>query len=162
MFMGDLVRSMKKISHGYETYLTLVRHAYNNTAERIISENFRNIAHDIGEKALISDFIDIQGTGEAERKFGIKWKDSRPILVITQVHPHEWKKEDGAIKIQMGRFNDENELRDFLRKLAILVCSEEFGMIKWELRKRRIREIGSKIPIVDLLGVAASLWNTKT
>lgn len=156
MVDGDIVRYLSKISQGYNIYIVVVVNRYGNTAERIINKNFENLALDVGEKAVISKLMEHKGVIEAEERFGISDNDSRPVLVITQTHPNEWRKGMPAIKVQLGKMDDEDKIREFLFKLSRLIADEDFGGTKWLNRKEMVKRFAQHLPIVvDLIGLAA-------
>jgi len=153
--MGELVRYLSRISSGYNIYIVVVVNRYGNTAEKVINENFETLAFDIGEEAVISKLMGGEGIKEAEEKFEISDRDLRPVLVITQTHPNEWKKGMPAIKIQLGKIDNENQVRDFLFRLSRLIRSEDFGGTKWLNRREMIKRFAEHLPIVvDLIGLA--------
>jgi hypothetical protein len=129
---------------------------YGNTADKVIFENFERIARGIGEYANIAKLINDKGIREAEKKFGLNRYDHRyPVLIITDKHPAKWIEGDKAIRVQLGNFGSEDDIRDFLSKLATAVKDGELDRLQWSLRKKKMKEIAGKIPIVDIVTAAA-------
>jgi len=153
--MGEYVSTLSRISRGYEIYIIVIGNRFGNSAEKVINELFRQLALEIGEKNVISEIIDSDGSMKAQMKFGIKPEDRRPILLIMDKHPDDLQPNDKIIKIQLGDYgSDTDKLKDDLFKLAQLVRNMEFGRILWEERKKKILEISSKIPYVDIVTTA--------
>lgn len=156
--MGELVRYLSKISKNYDIYIVVVVNRYGNTAERVIDENFEKIAYDIGESAVISKLINERGRRQAEEKFDIKPRDRRPVLIITQDHPNEWTDGMPAIKVQLGRIENEDEIRNLLFELSRLISSDDFGGAKWLVRKNKVKRLAKKLPvIVEIVGLIEGL-----
>jgi hypothetical protein len=101
--MGELVRYLSKISRGYNIYVVVVINRYGNVAEKVIDENFERLAFDIGEEAVVSKLMSEEGIRETEEKFGIGYKDLRPILVITQNSPKRLDKRNASNKDTAGK-----------------------------------------------------------
>lgn len=157
--MGEIVRSISRISRGYNIYIVVLANTFGNRAETVINELFERVAYKIGVRNVISKVVDPEGLDEAVEKFKIKYGDRWPILLIMQRHPKEWKPKDKLVKIQLGNMKDDADIRDFLFQLAQLVLSDDFGRIRWQIKKERIIQIAKKIPyaniVVTALGVGA-------
>ena len=152
--MGGYVRYLSRISKGYNIYVVVVVDRFGNTAERVVDEIFERLAFEIGEDAVISKLISWEGVKEAEKKFEIRDSDSRPVLVITQIHPDDWKKGMPAIKVQLGRMDNEDQIRVFLFRLCRLISSEDFGGAEWLNRTEIIRRFARRLPVfVELIGL---------
>jgi hypothetical protein len=150
--MGQLVRYLSRISSGYNFYIVVFVDNFGNAAERIIFDKFEQIARDIGEYANISKLIDERGIREAEERFGLNRYDHKyPVLIITDKHPNDWKVGDKAVRVQLGNYGDENEIRNFLAKLSTAVSKGELDRLKWDLRKKKLKEIAGKIPVVEII-----------
>jgi hypothetical protein len=151
--MGEFVRYLSKISRNYDIYCVVVVSNYGNTAEQVIDRLFEKLASDIGPHAVVSKIIG-GGVGEAEEKFGINYGMQRPVLVITQIHPNDWRTGDLAIRLALGKLRDENEIGGFLFGLMKLLSSDDFGRTSWQARVESIQQMASKLPIsVDIAGL---------
>jgi hypothetical protein len=140
--LGEYKGTLSQVSRNYHLWVLVVSNGYSTTAEKVVDELFKRLAKDIGPSAMISE-MQGDGVAEAEQKFDVSAKNPRPVFIITQKHPAEWRKGDEAIKISMGRIKDPDSLRDFLFELAKLVRQDDFGAAKWAWRKRRISELAS-------------------
>jgi hypothetical protein len=149
----ELVRYLSRISRDYNIYCVVVVSGYDNTAERVIGKLFEKLASDSGPFAVVSKMMG-EGVKEAEDKFGIDYGIERPVLVITQIHPDDWRHGDPPIKIALGRIRDENEIKDFLFRLMKLLSSGGFGGAKWESRLESIKQIAGNLPVaLQLVGL---------
>ena len=108
---------------------------------------------DIGDHNVISKITDPGGVAQAEKMFNITYNDKKPILLILQKHPDDLQADDRVIKIQLGDFETEDEIRNFLSKLTKLVATDEFGKVQWEVKKIII-DIAKKVPYVDIITTA--------
>ena len=152
--MGIYVKYLSKeeVPEGYTLYGIYIANPYGTVAERVISENFERIALDVGSKNIIAKVLTWEGAAEAEKKFNIKTADLRPILVIIDKHPAEWTSKDFMIKIQLGKIDTEDGVRNFLLQLTRWLAAEDLGRIQWELRWQRLKKIASYLPaIIELI-----------
>lgn len=155
--MGQITYSLSKISKEYNLWIVCISHNYGTDAEKVLDELFQRIASDIGPNAEIVRMVD-EGALEAERKFNIPETTRRPVLIITQVHPNDWKAvNDECLVISLGSISDEDVLRDFLFKLSRMISRQDFSSAKWSWRKQRVDEFvnsyGSALGgIVSLIG----------
>ena len=94
-----------------------ISHNYGTDAEKVLDELFQRIALTSPNVELVR-MVD-EGALEAERKFNIPETTRRPVLIITQVHPNDWKAvNDECLVISLGSISDEDVLRDFCSNLA--------------------------------------------
>jgi hypothetical protein len=150
--MGIYVRYLSEVPKEYRLYGVFIANPYGTVAERVIAENFERIAFDIGSKSIVARVLTWEGCAEAEEKFGIKVTDLRPVLVITEVHPAEWTSEAPLIKIQLGKIETEDAVKNFLLQLTRWLAAEDLGRIRWELRLQRLKEVATHLPaVIELL-----------
>lgn len=153
--MGEFVTKLSHIGLGYNIHIVVIGNVFGTTPQKVINETFEQIAYSIGEKNVISKVISQEGLEEAEKKFGIKYEDRRPILLIMDKHPDKLQDGDKIIKIQLGPYEDNTDkLKDDLLKLSLLVKDAEFSKILWEERKKKILSILKAIPYVDIVTTA--------
>lgn len=159
--MGIFVRYLSEIPRMmYEIYVVYLASPYGNTAEKVISVKFEQIAFDIGSENVIANILTWEGVKQAEQKFNISAKDLRPILIITDVHPEEWTPKHPLIKLQLGKINEEDKVRNFLFRFSKYLASGDFGKIKWENRFQRLKQLKKFFPIeINLISVDINLGN---
>jgi len=152
--MGIHVKYLSEIPRDAEIYLIYMASPYGNTAERVIKAEFENIAEQIGgREKLIASLLRWDGAAQAEQKFRIKTEDLRPILVIIDVHPDDWSTRIPMIKLQLGRLENEDQVRAFLAQFTTHIAANDFGNVSWEQRFQRLNRIKSNFPIIiELIG----------
>jgi len=146
--MGIYVRYLLDVPRGYSLYGIFIANPYGTAAEKVITENFEKIAYGIGSKNIIAKILTWEGAAEAEKKFGIKTNDLRPILIITEIHPAEWTSDDPMVKIQLGKIGNEDDMKNFLFQITQWFATEDLGKIQWELRLQRLKEITRHLPAI--------------
>lgn len=153
--MGELVSSLAKISTQYDLWMVVIIGAIPTIADQYLVDHFESVAKAVGKDVVVSKMMD-QGIIEAERVFQVGRRDARPVIVVTQKHPSRWSKGDPAIKIELGKISDRNQLALFLQSLCADLSSGDFGRALWTARAERIRRIGSTygISAVSLIGAA--------
>ena len=150
--MGIYVRYLSEMPKEYKLYGVFIANPYGTVAETAVANNFERIALDIGSQNIVASLLTWEGRTQAEKKFGIKVTDLRPVLVITEVHPEEWTPDMPMIKIQLGRIETEDTVKNFLFQLTYWLATEDLGRIRWELRLQRLKKIAAHIPaVIELL-----------
>jgi len=153
--MGIYIRYLSEIPKEYKIYGVFIANPFGTVAERVVAENFERIAFEIGSENIVARLLTWEGRDQAEEKFGIKVTDLRPILVITEVHPAEWTPKLPMIKIQLGKVETEDAVKNFLLQLTRWLTAEDLGRIQWELRLQRLKELARPLPaIIELLSIS--------
>jgi len=150
--MGIYVRYLSEIPKEYNLYGVFIANPFGTAAEKIVAENFEKIAFEIGSGNIVARILTWEGRDQAEEKFEIKVTDLRPILIIVDVHPAEWMPKLPMIKIQLGKIEAEDAVKNFLVQLTRWLSAEDLGRIQWELRLQRLKEAVRYLPaIIELL-----------
>ena len=111
--MGIMVWYTSQIPKGYKLYGVFIANPFGTIAEKIVSESFEKIAKQIGSENIVAKVLSWEGATEAEEKFSIKTTDTRPILIITDVHPAKWTPKQPMIKIQLDKIKTEDDIKNF-------------------------------------------------
>ena len=76
-----------------------------------------------------------------------KTDDLRPVLIVVDVHPEKWTPKYPLIKIQLGKMNDEDQVKDFLFRFSKYIAAKDFGKIKWSQKFQRLKDLKKIFPI---------------
>jgi len=151
--MGIHVQYLSEIPRNAEIYIIYLASPHGNTAERVIKAEFENIARQIGGDKLIANILRWDGAAQAEQWFRIRSEDLRPVLVIVDVHPDDWFTGIPMIKLQLGKLENENQVKAFLSQFTMHIASKDFGSLSWDQRFQRLGRIRSSLPIIiSLIG----------
>jgi len=147
--MGIMVQYPGEIPEGYRLYVIYIANVFGNVAEKVICEEFERIAESLGSSNLIAKLLSWPGKDQAEKKFNIKVRDVRPVLIVIDRHPDKWVSlEHKMIKIQLGKLNTEEDVRNFLAKFIQYLRKEDTGGLSWQVRLERLKQVVKPLPII--------------
>lgn len=167
--MAEIVTYISNIRPGYDNYVVALLGGYGNTAEKVLSELFEQVAIDLGPKNVIVKPRQ-RAIEEIEDLYGITAGDRRPVLILTDTNPQELRKRrlqgDGnqskveIIKIELGAIEDaEDRVRHLLGTLVTMIRSDDYRGANWERRKLEIQSLFRK---VKSIGTVVSLARAGT
>lgn len=153
--MGEYTNSWENVGVNFDNYLIVISSNFiDNTANKIIINNFRELSRAIGVKNIIA-YPQDEALVLAKKIFKIKEKEDEPILIITRLHPltilksMESKENFDSLyeKIPIGDISDENQIIKILRELFEYIKSDEYSKITWLIRHRTFNRILKKVKI---------------
>jgi len=137
--MGIMVQYPGEIPEGYRLYVIYIANVFGNVAEKVICEEFERIAESLGSSNLIAKLLSWPG----------KVRDVRPVLIVIDRHPDKWVSlEHKMIKIQLGKLNTEEDVRNFLAKFIQYLRKEDTGGLSWQVRLERLKQVVKPLPII--------------